>query len=318
MSSGAPAPSGTPVRLKASAGSAIILSMTAIMSHRSTPTAAALIRRRIAQRADAPRLGALTASLLLLGALARPLAAQTDYYNTDAGRPLRIEDATAVERRAFEIQALPIRLERSRTGTYHWGIEPELAYGILPRTSVEIGVPFAFIDHGDERTSGLSGVHLSAFHNLNAETSIPALALSASVLLPVGALAPEEPYTSMKAIVTRTLTWARFHLNGEYTLGSRLDAGSDPGAGELSRWTGGLAVDRTFPLRAMLAGAELYAREPLHAGAEVEWNAGVGIRYQLDPRFNMDGGIGRRLSGDDRGWYITFGTAYAVGLPWRP
>ena len=257
---------------------------------------------------------------VILCAFASPLAAQTDYYNTDAGRPLRIEDATAIERRAFEIQAAPVRLERSASGAYHWGIEPEIAYGILPRTNIELGVPFAFIDHGGDRASGLSGIHLSAFHNLNVETSIPALALSASVLLPVGALAPDEPYTSVKGLMTRTFTWARFHVNGEYTIGSRLDAddADNPGAAELSSWAGGLAVDRAFPLRAMLVGAEVYVREPLHADEALEWNTGVGIRYQLDPRFNIDGGVGRRLTGPDRGWYITFGTAYAVGLPWRP
>ena len=257
--------------------------------------------------------------VLLLSALAVPLGAQTDYYNTDAGRPLQTEDATAVERRAFEIQAAPVRLERSRGGGYHWGIEPEVAYGILPRTSVEIGVPFAFVDAEGERTSGLSGIHLSAFHNLNVETSIPALALSASAVLPIGAMAPDDPYTSVKGILTRTFTWARFHVNGEYTFGERLaDAAASAGAAELSRWTSGLAVDRAFPLRAMLVGAEVFVREPLHEGEDLEWNTGIGIRYQLDPRFNIDGGVGRRLTGDDRGWYITFGTAYAVGLPWHP
>src|SRR5688572_25020887 len=77
-----------------------------------------------------------------------PAAAQTDYYNTDAGRPLQIEDAYAVERRAFEIQVAPLRLERSRDGVYNWGVEPELAFGVLPRTQIEIGFPFAFIDAG--------------------------------------------------------------------------------------------------------------------------------------------------------------------------
>lgn len=247
-------------------------------------------------------------------------AAQTDYYNTDAGRPLQIEDAHPVERRAFEIQAAPLRLERSRGGVYHWGLEPELAYGILPRTNVEIGVPFAFIDAGgDARTAGLSGIHLSAFHNLNTETAIPALAVSASVLLPVGSLAADEAYTSVKGIMTRTFTWARFHVNGEYTFGSRLDAGDESGgAAELSSWIAGIAVDRTFPLSALLVTGEVYAREPLHTGEEVEWNTGVGFRYQLDPRFNIDGGFGRRLTGEERGWHVTFGTAYAVGLPWRP
>ena len=254
------------------------------------------------------------------GVINRPLAAQTDYYNTDAGRPLQIEDAYPVERRAFEIQAAPVRLERSRTGVYHWELEPELAFGILPRTHVELGVPFAFIDAGSgERASGLTGIHLSAFHNLNAETSIPALAIAAGVLLPVGSLAADEAYASVKGVLTRTFTWARFHVNGEYTFGSRLEAGEGEasiGAAELSSWMGGVAVDRTFPLQALLVSGEVYAREPLHSGEAVEWNSGVGFRYQLDPRFNIDGGIGRRLTGDDRGWYITFGTAYAVGLPW--
>ena len=251
---------------------------------------------------------------------AAPVAAQTDYYNTDAGRPLQIEDASPVERRAFEIQAAPFRLERSRSGVYHWSIEPELAYGILPRTNIEVGVPFAFIDAGGgEKTSGLAGLHLSAFHNLNVETSIPALAVSAAVLLPVGSLAPDEVYTSVKGILTRTFTWARFHVNGEYTFGSRLGAADarSASAAELSSWIGGLAVDRAFPLTALLVTGEVYAREPIHTDEDLEWNTGIGLRYQLDPRFNIDGGIGRRLTGDDRGWYVTFGTAYAVGLPWR-
>src|SRR5512140_3825079 len=37
------------------------------------------------------------------GLAARPLAAQTDYYTTDRGRPLQIEDAYATERHAFEL-----------------------------------------------------------------------------------------------------------------------------------------------------------------------------------------------------------------------
>lgn len=257
-------------------------------------------------------------AVLLAGAT--PLAAQTDYYNTDAGRPMQIEDASSIERRAFEIQAAPLRLERARGGTYHWGVEPELAYGILPRTNIEIGVPFAFIDAGNGGNSaGLSGLHLSAFHNLNVETSIPALAVSATVLVPVGSLAADETYTSVKAIMTRTFTWARFHVNGEYTFGSRVGSSDEAstGAAELSSWIGGVAVDRTFPLSSLLVTGEVYAREPIHMDEELEWNTGIGLRYQLDPRFNIDGGIGRRLTGDDRGWYVTFGTAYAVGLPWR-
>ena len=82
-----------------------------------------------------------------------PMLAQTDYYNTDAGRPLQIEDAHPVERRAFEIQAAPFRVERSRGGSYHWSIEPEIAYGVFPRTQIEVGFPLAFMDGPDGNTT---------------------------------------------------------------------------------------------------------------------------------------------------------------------
>jgi hypothetical protein len=263
------------------------------------------------------RAGAAT----LLAAAARPMAAQTDYYNTDAGRPLTIEDAYPVERRAVELQLAPLRLERARGGAYHWGIEPEVALGILPRTQLEIGVPLAFTEGGGRRTSGLAGIELSALHNLNVETTaIPALGIVADVLIPVGSLAPDRAYPSVKGIATKTLPWARFHVNGQYTLGERLDAadaGVGPGAAELSRWQAGAAVDRTFPLRSLLVSGELYARQPLRRGEDVEWNTGAGARYQLSPRVAADAGAGYRLTGDERGWYATVGAAVVVGLPWR-
>src|SRR5688500_19135766 len=74
--------------------------------------------------------------------------AQTDYYNIDAGRPVTIEDAYPVERFAFELQAAPLRLARQRGGVYQWSDEPEIAYGILRRTQLEIGFPLAHVDHG--------------------------------------------------------------------------------------------------------------------------------------------------------------------------
>ena len=245
---------------------------------------------------------------------AEPVAAQTDYYNTDTGRPLQIEDAYPLERRAFEIQAAPLRLERARGGLYQWGIEPELAFGVLPRTQIELGAPLAFIDGGPgAQRSGLAGLDLSALHNLNVETAIPALAIGASVLLPVGSLGPDEAYASVKGLMTRTFTWARFHVNGEYTFGSERQS---VGTVALARWTAGIAVDRTFPLRSLLIGGEVFAQQPFEATEDIEWNAGAGLRYQLSPRLALDGGVGRRLTGEERTWYLTFGAAYAFGLPW--
>ena len=246
----------------------------------------------------------------------RGASAQTDYYNTDAGRPITVEDAYAIERRALELQVAPLRIERSRGGVYAWGLEPEVALGLLPRTQVEVGLPLAWQDLGNgARTAGIAGVEISMLHNLNVETRIPALAIAADVLLPVGHLAPDKAYPSLKGIATKTFTWARFHVNGQYTFGDRLT--DDGGHAELSQWLGGIAVDRTLPLESLLLTAELVARQPLAEDADLTWDAAAGTRVQLSPRIAADAGAGYRLTGDDQGWFATFGAAVSVGLPWR-
>lgn len=246
---------------------------------------------------------------------ARSAHAQTDYYNTDAGRPVTIEDAYPVERYAFELQAAPVRLERQRGGTYQWAIEPEIAYGILPRTQIEIGFPLVYVDaEVGERSFGLAGIDASLLHNLNVETAtLPAIGLAVDAALPAGGYAPSRAYVSGKAILTRTFRFARFHINGRYTFGDAPDTDDEAGIEELSRWNAGVAVDRTFPLRSMLLIAELYASEPM-SGSEIEWNAGTGIRYQWNPRFAIDAGLGKTLTGHERSWYFTIGAAYAFAV----
>ena len=287
-----------------------------------------MLTRPTNRRIESGRAAAAIAALAMSGllGLARTVAAQTDYYNTDAGRPIQMEDAYATERYGFELQLAPVRLERGRRGLYTWGVEPEVAYGILPRTHVGVGFPFALVDLGPSgRRSGLAGVDISVLHNLNAETrTVPALGVVAEVLAPVGGLAPDRTYGSLKGIVTRTQRWARFHVNGQYTFGDAPATSSSspdddamvvgPGAVELARWLGGVAVDRTFPLRSMLVTGEVYARQPIVEDEDVEWNVGAGVRYQLDPSFALDAGAGKRLTGNDRGWFVTFGLARAFAV----
>lgn len=270
---------------------------------------------------------ALAGAALTLAATAHQAAAQTDYYNTDAGRPIQVEDAYAVERRAVELQVAPLRLERARGGTYQWGLEPKVALGLLPRTQLELGLPLAVVDAGPAgHTAGLAGVDLSVLHNLNAETSIPALAVAADVLIPAGGLGPDRAYPSVKGIATKTFPWARVHVNGQYTFGDRLPAGEGAsatsrgvggrGGTELSRWWAGAAVDRTFPLKALLVTGEVVAQQPLRVATDVAWHSAAGLRYQLSPRVATDAGAGYRFTGDDQGWFVTVGAAVAVGLPW--
>lgn len=247
--------------------------------------------------------------------------AQTDFYNTDRGRPVQIEDAYVTERYAFELKVAPVRMERASGGRYNFGLDPEIALGILPRTQVEIGLPLAFLEQGTQRRSGVAGLDLSVMHNFNVETEgLPALALRADVLAPVGNLAADRAYTSLTGMATRTHTWARFHVNGQYTFGSapRAAVGTTAvtggGAVEVSRWLAGGAIDKAFPLSSTLVTAELYGRKPLDSSEDVEYTVGTGTRFQVSPTLALDAGFGRRLNGPEQGWYVTFGSAYAFGV----
>ena len=252
------------------------------------------------------------AAALLLATLR--LSAQTDYSTTDVGRPVRVEDATPVERYAFELQAAPLRFERADGGAYAWTIEPELAYGILPRTHFELAFPLE-LSGGDGvgGTFGLAGIDIGMLHNLNAESqTFPAFALGADVLLPVGARAPVRAYSSIKGIATRTLRFARFHLNGEVTLGQTPEEGES--VGDVSRWMTGIAVDKAFPLQSALLIGDVFVEQPLIRGEDPRWTVEAGIRYQLSPFFSLDAGIGRRLTGDDPSWFVTVGAARAFAI----
>ena len=288
-----------------------------------TPTRHRAPARTIARRAST----LLAASLLLHLAAGARAHAQTDYYNTDRGRPVQIEDAYSTERHAFELKLAPVRVEWAE-GAPSWGIEPEIAYGLLPRTHLEIGVPIAFERaEGGSRRAGMAGLELSLMHNLNAETrTIPALGLRADVLAPVGDYAPDGVFSTFTGMLTRTFSSLRIHLNGQYTFGAEPElTTSRPVLGpaleqdrasveELSRWLAGVAIDRTFPLRSLLLTAELFARQPIVETEDTELVAGTGIRFQMSPSVALDLGFGRRIDASAGPWYVTFGTAYAFGL----
>jgi hypothetical protein len=255
----------------------------------------------------------MTAALALVALRAPALAGQTDYYNTDAGRPVQVEDAFPVERHAFEVQVAPVRVERSSGGLYSWELEPELAYGILPRTHLEVGLPLVYAD-GFGGSDGLevAGVHLSFLHNLNVETAgLPAFALGGRLLAPVGGAAPEELQAGLKGVVTRTFRVARFHVNGGFNLDAADPEEEDP---ELARWGVGLAIDRTLPLHAALITAAVIFEDPSSDALNDRWTVEAGARYQLNQHFALDAGLGKRLTGDDRPWYLTFGAARAFAI----
>jgi hypothetical protein len=146
------------------------------------------------------------------------LPAQTEYYNLDAGRPTRVEDAVSAERYALELVLGDLRVERLAGGVQRWRTEPKAMYGIRPFTEVELRVPVvrSFLPGAGAASMGIAGVGIGVLHAFNLETlHLPALALSSEILLPGGEPfgAPGASY-SVKALLTRTTGIARFHVNG--------------------------------------------------------------------------------------------------------
>ncbi len=255
-------------------------------------------------------------TLAALGAMffvASTALAQTDYYNLDAGRPLRVEDARTIERHALEWQLAPFRASGSGNNTATMAVEPHLAWGALPRTQVEVGIPIERRRVAGRTAIGGAGLDVSVLHALNAETmSTPGLAVGASLLVPLGGMSAEATYGAVRAIATRTFTAGRIHVNAGYGIGPTPSVASD-GAPDLARWEVGVAADHTFPLRSMLIGAEIVARAPMSSSLGTEWSAATGVRKQLSPRLAVDAGVGRTLEKHGE-WFITFGSAYAFGL----
>lgn len=261
-------------------------------------------------RARRARTGVAIAIAIAMAVATRAAEAQTDYYNLDRGRPLRVEDALAIERHAIEWQLAPLRVSGARGRGSTLEVEPELAWGVAPRTQLELGVPMARRRRGGRETFGGAGIDLAVLHALNTETTtLPGMAIAVRALLPAGPLGPSRAIPTLTALATRTTSFGRVHLNASLTPG-RYE--SSDRLGEASRWEVGVAGDHTFVFRSMLVGGEVVARRALVADA-VDWSAATGVRYQVGPRLALDAGVGRDLSADGE-WSVTFGSAVSLSL----
>lgn len=250
-------------------------------------------------------------------ASASPALGQTGYYNTDASRPLTVEDAHAIERGSLEVQPLTLSASRHARAVYALQAESEVTLGILPHTQVDASIAWRRAERGDVHQAGVAGLTMGVLHGFNVETQgLPALGLAAELQVPVGAMAPSEASLAFKALATRTFVPLRLHLNASYAFGRSpatvpILHGVIP---EVPRWLIGVAADKALALRSLLLSAEVLAKRPtvpLHATV---WESAAGVRFQLDPRIVLDAGVSRHLTGDDRSWTITLGAAYSRGL----
>ena len=252
---------------------------------------------------------AITSCVLLLGPAL--LSAQPAYFsNTDAGRPLRTEDAPALPRYALDLHLAPVW--RTSSDASVWGASAGAYYGLVPRTQVEIEIPVIVQSVAGSTQTDLLGVRLAAQHNLNVERRAwPAIAVEGGVRIAAGEV--RRTHTSIKGIATKTFRWARLHVNSEAVFG---DEPADSRArASLNRWQTGIAADRAFVRDALLLGADVVAAQPLDASLRVQWSAAAGARYQLSQRVAVDVRLARTFTGSSREWGVGAAVTRFFALP---
>ena len=160
----------------------------------------------------------VTAAVLAFGATRISTAgAQTQYFNLDAGRPTRVEDAVPTERYGLDIQLAPVRIERLDDGSYRWRVEPKISFGALPFTEFALRIPYSGVrsrDSSGVRESGVTSMAVGVLRALNLErTRLPAFAVSMEAQLPVGAVAAPRATYSAKLLATKSSALGRAHIN---------------------------------------------------------------------------------------------------------
>jgi hypothetical protein len=149
-------------------------------------------------------------------AIAVPAGAQVEYRNLDGGRPVRIEDATPTERHALDLDLTTLRFDFLGHTRSRIQFEPRMAYGLMPNTEISIRVPAFIREVGQSPRAGVSGFGIGAMRQLNIERlRWPALGIAVDAFLPVGPAAARPSY-SAKALLTKTSTFGRIHLNASF------------------------------------------------------------------------------------------------------
>jgi len=139
--------------------------------------------------------------------------AQASYRNLDAGFPVRVEDATVTERYSLDLDFVNFRFDALSDSRNRVQYEPQITYGMLPRTEVWARLPSFYRERTVTPRSGIAGFGVGAMYQFNLETlHVPALALATELFQPTGKDALPSSY-SLKALVTRSFAPGRIHLN---------------------------------------------------------------------------------------------------------
>jgi hypothetical protein len=234
-------------------------------------------------------------------------SAQTDFYNLDKDRPLRVEDAFPSKQWAFEVKVSPLTLSQDREGVLSYTPGVELQYGLLPGVGVSAGVGARWDRMGDASRLEADGVELSTLANLWVEGErLPAAAIRVTGHLPTNS--DDHSDLEVRGILTRTLGGpVRLHLNGAAVAGG----------GRAHDWWAGAALDYVLPFQHTILLVEGLLTGPALRGPDGSreiWSA-TGFRRQLSPTLVLDVGVGREWQGDPgRDWALTLGVTREFGV----
>ena len=149
--------------------------------------------------------------------VAQPTAATAQsYYGLEGGRPGRIGDASPTPRGSLDIELLPLRVEIYDGGSRRYRTDPKISLGIAPFTEVELRVPIIHVDPGAPfaTETGIGGLAVGVLRALTIETgAIPAVAVAADWIAPVGGQAASVSSYSGGLFITKTFPGMRVHLN---------------------------------------------------------------------------------------------------------
>lgn len=222
-------------------------------------------------------------------------SAQEDFRSADLDRPVRVEDAVAIEMREWELE-LGSRAAFTEGPVRELEALFELKTGILPNTQVGVeleGVLESLGGVAGGTRTGIEGAGLHVLYGLARQTpSLPALAFRLDVASPgLGTLGNEEAQLGLKGMLTRSFRRTRIHVNGGYVVAGDADGGD--------YWRLGLGTDHPVGLFSRAILADVYAELPT-ADSRV-W-IDLGARFQVTNLSVIDVGIATRVDQwrDDR------------------
>jgi hypothetical protein len=254
-------------------------------------------------------------AITLLAAVLAPLAhpssarAQEDFRSADLDRPIKVEDANAIEYRAWEVEVGS--RGAAREGSQHLETVIELKAGLLRNTQigVELEPVFERVSPGGTE-GGLESASAHVFYALRRETvSGPALAVRLGASTPgTGVVGHEDPQFGLKGIASRSFGRLRAHANGGYVVAGDADGGD--------YWKAGLGGDYPWGLFSRALLADVYAEIPTSGERARMWTE-LGMRIQLSNSSVLDVGLATRLDEWDAGrpnLELVLGLARVFGL----